>query len=437
MEDFAAMDTEVLDAQFVDDTSTDDSAESTALTTQDGDNDSDTSTGIDVESTALALRPSELMAAPGKLAEATKTALDGIKATNPGIAAGLQKVIHHFDQIRREFPGGMKELRTMKERLETAEQLGGTGGMDSLKQELAGFREYDRQFMTADPAFVKTMLDAEPGAFQRLAPVIFSEFQKVNPAGYSTLIAQGTIKDMMDSRFPVQMDMLAYQLSELSRELVAANSPLATLVNRAIETFNNGPFSYFTKVDAAAKAEIKMPDEAKPQANPSQSEKHALTRELWGTDTGKALGALYREEFAKQAAGRKLTDNQKTQIAELFSTRLGKALTNTPGYEDRVNAYIAAGDRQGNLRYQTSLYKQHTERILTSLLGPGKARTAGTAPVQRPSDNGTPVAAPVNTNGFIMLGKPPLPSEIDPRTTPNMIDRNQAILRDNRKVTWK
>src|ERR1700761_441423 len=259
MEDFAVMDTGVVDAEFVDD-----AAESTALATQEGTEPSGEEAATEEPSTAVTVRPSDLMSAPGKLAEATKTAIDSIKATNPGIAAGLQKVIHHFDQIRREFPGGMKELRTMKERLESAEQLGGQGGMEALRDELAGFREYDRQFMTADPAFVRTMLDAEPGAFQRLAPIIFSEFEKVNPQGYATLIARGTIKDMMESRFPVQMDMLAYQLSELSRELVSSNSPLATLVNRAIDTFNSGPFAYFTKIDAAAKAEIKMPETQKP-----------------------------------------------------------------------------------------------------------------------------------------------------------------------------
>ena len=139
----------------------------------------------------------------------------------------------------------------------------------------------------------------------------------------------------------------------------------------------------------------------------------------------------------RQTVGRKLTDTQKSNIAELFSLKLQKALSNTEGYEDRVNRYVAAGDRQGNLRYQTSLYKQHTERILTSLLGPGKQRTAGTQPSQRPSDNGQPVTPPVNPNGFIKIGKAPGPQDIDPRTTPNMIDRNQAILRDGRKVTWQ
>jgi len=434
MEDFAVMDPGVVDAEFVDDAP----GESTALeTTTDTDESTETPGEGEQPSTALALRPSELMAAPGKLADATKTALESIKAENPAIAGALQKVIQHFDAIRREFPGGMKELRQMRERLESLEDLSGEGGMETLRSELAGFREYDRQFMTADPAFVKTMLDAEPNAFQRLAPVIFNEFEKVNPEGYKTLIARGAVRDMMDSRLPVHMDMMAYQLTELSRELLAANSPLVSLVNRAIDTFNNGPFAYFTKIDAAAKSEIKMPEAQKPADEGLKAREAKLTKQEWAVDTGKSLAAIYREEFGKLAGNRKFSDAQKSNILELFSIKLEKALDNVEGYEERVNRYIATGDRQGNLRYQTSLYKQHAPRILGALLGPGKQQTVAGKPAARASENGAPVTPPVNNNGFLLVAKPPSAADVSPQTTTSMIENNRAILRDGRKVTWK
>ncbi len=420
--DDLTMDTGITDAEFTDIGSPEVGTDvSTEVSTPDATGD----TGVE-PSTALATTgDTRLTTAPGKLSEAATTALATIKGTNPAIAAELTKAIHIRDAVRAEFPGGLKEARELKARLADLES---DGPIEQTREELAGFREYDNQFMTGDPRFVETMIKAEPNAFQRLAPMIMQKFAELNPDGFKSLTAKATIQDMSEQRFIMSMDLCSYALTDLARAL-GDNPSAAALHGRCVDLFNS-LVTYVQKMDESAKKPIALPESKAVTTEPDKNA--SAIQELWNTDTDKILGKMYNDEFARLTNGRRFTAEQKADIQERFLMRLDKAMKGTPNMAERIKQYFTAGDREGNKRFISSIYSQKVPAIMSALIRPAGApattakTVTGTAAVATGTDN----------KGWQRIAAMPKPNEISPQSDIRMIEQNRAILRDGRRVTW-
>lgn len=428
MTDLATMDTSVLDAEFVDTPAPDATGDTTDLATTDGGEGGEPTTDVETPTTEVAATGGNVLSVNGKITAATSTALATIKAQNPAVAAQLTRAAYAVEAFRAEFPGGLKEAREMKAQLAELENF---GPIAQTRQELEGFREYDRQFMAGDPRFVETMIAADPAAFQKLAPSMFVKYSEVNPEGHGTLVAQSTMKDLMDSRVPMSLEMSTVLLDDLGQRIQAEAPGAVGLFNRLVQNFNS-VVSWVQKVDAQSKKQVAAPEAAKPDQT-QDNERISLLSKVWSADTGRSLAQKFQSEFTRLSAGRRFTTDQKADIQERFSMRLQKALEAIPGFEDRVSQYLRAGDQEGHLRYINSMYAQQVPRIMAALIKPAAPVAAKTASAPAP---GTPAPTPIAT-GFQRISAMPKREEINWKLTDQKhIMADRAILNDGRRVQW-
>ena len=157
-----------------------------------------------------------------KLSAPAKAALDQIRTSNPTLATTLQRALFLQDRILRELPGGMKELQTMRQRIE---ELGGETGIQEFRGELDGWRAFDQQYTAADPKVLDFLTNTPEAqdAFLKIAPMAFNKFAELNPDGYASYLARAVISDMEKERLPLAMMRLQDFIGENPRAIEVYN----------------------------------------------------------------------------------------------------------------------------------------------------------------------------------------------------------------------
>ena len=150
---------------------------------------------------------------------------------------------------------------------------------------------------------------------------------------------------------------------------------------------------------------------------------------------------MFQAEISKLTNGQPLSNDERAAVGTLFEANYKRALSGKPGYEQTVDRYRAAGDREGYLKYTTSTFKELMPAALRQAVGVvmRSAKTGKPAAAAAQPQAAAPAkpAAPAAPAGFQRVGKSPDSGEINYRVTDaDMIAKRQAVLKDVRKVTW-
>ena len=109
-----------------------------------------------------------------------------------------------------------------------------------------------------------------------------------------------------------------------------------------------------------------------------------------------------------------------------------------PAWQEKSRKFIRANDKQGYLRYISSIYKRvvpdamanAVNRTLKGNFAPKAQQNGARGPGSAP-----PKAAPA---GFAQVANEPSSWDIDyGRTNSAMLKENRAVLKDGKKVTWR
>jgi hypothetical protein len=336
----------------------------------------------------------------------------------------LTSAFHTVAALRKEFPGGLKEVRDLKAQLAQIQEAGATG---EALQELSGFREYDRQFMEADPRFVDTMALADSAAFQKLVPHIFSRYAEMNGEGWGSMVAAAIHSDMERVGLPVKVALLGHFLEEMASD---ASNPVASKALAHFKTLDE----YLGGVRSAAVRPVVVASKEK-EPEPTGNRETELVQELWNVDIDKMLTSKYNTEFARIAGGRNIPEEARLEIEELFRTRWDQAMKSVPQFQAKVHGFLKTGDREGNKRYFGSLAQEHTGRILEALMR--RHISQSPAPKAAPKPAAAAPATPA-TPGVSRVQGIPDRSLIDmTRTDSDMLRSGKAIMKDGRTVQWR
>lgn len=416
-----------------------DSAVDTAIETDfSADTGADTTTEVETDATAVEgesgaetapetgkdFRPVE----NGRLSPAAKAELDALKVKNPPLAKAIQRALFAEDRLRRELPGGFKEVAELRGKLE---ELGGETGIQELNQEIGGWREFDNNYSAGDPKVLEflTQTPEAAAAFLKIAPAAFEKFKEAHPDGYNRYMTDVFAADMEEKGIPMQLAQLGWMLKD---------NPEALQAVQQIQNYVKGIGQMARKpVSAPAIAAPKVDDRAKQLDTREQQ----LTKTEWKRETESRHASLFQQNWKSLIGDRKLSDTQVATIKELYGLKLQTILKAKPDFTPNMERYFAAKQKDGFLKLHDSTFKDAVPRALRTAIqqlgiggkpGP-KPGEAAKPPASGVKPSGTP-AAP----GFAFVGTRPSITEIDNRTTtPQMWQEGKAVLRDGRKVYWK
>jgi len=359
----------------------------------------------------------------GKPTEAFKQALEKLRSENPEMAAKVRHAVFKSEEMARELPGGLKELRQLRETVET---LGGDVGIQEVQSELRGWHEFDEQFSNGDPKAIEFMLSDPQGqqSFLKLMPTALAKFSELHPDGYGQYMASVFVGDMAQNGITLALDRL--------QDFIADNP-------KAMDQWNKLA-GYVNRLGQLSQKKVEPPkSEAQQQKGASDIEQREaqLTRTEWKNETANEQRQVFQSEWARNAAGRKITEAQSAAIKELFESRLNKAIQ--AKHASVLERYFNAKDKNGFMRYASSISKTEVPRALKAAFDavmPGRpGPKPGTANGVKPPVNGALKVTP----GFTQIAKQPATQDIDYRhqfNTPANFQAGKAILKDGRKVTW-
>jgi signal recognition particle subunit SEC65 len=364
--------------------------------------------------------PGSLFEADGKkLNPQIKVTLQKIRETDPKAANLVSRAVFKFAEMEREFPGGLTEVRELRDKVEEF------GGLDGIEEKLQGAAELDglaKQYMDADPAFVEDMVASSPESFAALAPIVFQKYAEVEPDAFASYVGRLVYSDFQRSDLPLMMMRLADTLGDNQRGIEAFNS---------INAYLGG----FKKLADNAPAAPKPGARPAARNGTDQREEELRSRE-WNLDRQAVQKQTMGDAFTKAMAGRKPSTEERAEIMERFGTRAKiDADRLFPGWKEKSQKFIRANDKAGYLRFIGSIYK----RVVPDAMAQAVNRTmkGKAAPTAQPGvDRGAPAkAAPP---GFVQVAKEPSSWDIDYGCTNQaMLKENRAVLKDGKKVTWR
>lgn len=360
-----------------------------------------------------------------RLSASAKATLEEIKAKDPRLAAQIKSALFSADALKRALPGGLKEVGELRQSIE---ELGGPEGIARIREEQAEWNALDQQFVSGDPRFVENIAASSPEAFLKLAPAVFQKFAELNSEGYSAYVSQVFVSDMQQEGIPLALERL--------QDFIGDNP-------RAMEVWKKLA-GYVNRVAGLAAKPVNPPAKAQQQDDGRErslaEREQALTRNDWRGAADAERLKSFSSEYARLTQGRKVTETQKAAIQELYVSRLGAALRKVQNFNSNIDRYFANKDREGYLRYISSIYKQEIPKALRSAVEsvlPGKPGPAATRVAANTAQSGKATAAAA-ASGYAWTAAPPDKHTIDVnRTTMDMIREGRAVLIGGKKVQWK
>lgn len=359
----------------------------------------------------------------GKLSAAAKATLEEIRAKDPRLAKELKTALFQAESFRREVPGGVRELREMRQHIEA---LGGSEGIQRTQQELQYWNDLDQQFTAGDPRMIEAMTDTPEGqqAFIKLAPQIFNKYSELDQDGFASYVAKVFEADANAAGIPLLLERLGDFIGE----------------NPRAQEYLQKLGQYFGRLHTLANKPV-TPKTAAPSGNDRDRElterEQNLTRTEWRGEAISERMKVFNAEWSRLTAGRKLSDVQQAAVKELYASRLKRSVDGIPGFNDTLQRYFANNDRNGFTRYLNSVHTKEIPKALRAAMDaivpskPGpKPAPAGAPQKQRP-----PAAI---DKGYQWSANLPDKTKVDyTKTTGTMIRAGKAILIGGARVQWK
>lgn len=368
-----------------------------------------------------------------KLSEQAQNTLKEIATKDPALARQLRTALFTQDRLAREFPGGFKEVGEIKQALT---DIGGLDGLKSVRSELGFWNDFDKQFTAADPKIIETMIadDAGKDAFMSLAPDVFSKFAELNPDGYSGYIARAIVGDMHEKQIPLAMNQMLFyiQKGEMD-EALKQYGVLATFMNGLGKMAQN-------PLKAEKKAPVADPAAGNTRVRELEQQVSDNLRSNWKQETATQQTPVFRAEWDRLAAGRKIGEKQKAGIEQLFEMEFGQLVK---PFREKLDRYFAVKDKDGFFKLSAGITKTELPKALQSAFDkvmpdrPDRPGPKAAIPGAKPAVAAVPGKP---SNSFVFVGKMPSSGEIDTadaRNTPKLFGEGKAFLKDGRRVSWK
>ena len=403
--------------------------------------------------------------------KATRTALGTLKATHPKVHKAMYDTLAYRQRVERATGGAdpVAVITGLKQEVAAYREAGLPFGVKSaadVAQWLKEIDELDDLFLKGDPQMVERLTSEPEGKanFVKLGPSMLRKLRELAPKMHDAHVARTVLATMDTPSFDIQTAAGPQKISATraleraieygAQKIGEADNPALPYLNILAKFWNN-----------LIGIEQQQPEDLTPAAtgpDPRQAELDRREREInerqerekiteWKKGSDAAITATFRSEFAKQRKARGLKEGLAPEI-EVFSIVEGKvraALTQSPGYKDKIDAYYSANDKDGYLRLRNSKYAElmpvKMAEYFNAMYGPAKGAAARPGTQQQQQRTTTTVKP---EQGFRAVNKKPNTNDIDISAMRNAgimtMSTGKAILKDGNsfglpggtKVKW-
>jgi hypothetical protein len=375
----------------------------------------------DAGAEATETQPSEQTQTTGKFDAAglikDPTKKEALKALDPALPGFIRDAVWSKKQI--DAVGGLPAL------LETHKfitEVGGREFVENAKQELADWEGLDAAYIEGKPDFVKKLAEGDPESFAKMVPIALQEFAQINPEMYNHV----------QSRIFVN-----------TFDGVGLTNALKGLLTTAGDAAKGGIQEIIDWVESFRATASKVPEkkvDAREQALTQkeqqfqQRQAEALVKSV-DSDSIKHRDSIIAREIKPFGDWETMDPDRREAVASWVSSRIGKLLGADKAFLDRRNRLITSGDRDGLAKLEQQKLDERVPKLV-----PSAAKVFGVTKAAAKAGEKKTVATAATqpaAKGIVMLKSQPSASQIDRfKTKPDDIFKNQAILKDGRRVQW-
>lgn len=380
-------DGDVLDAEFVDQPQ-----ESTALTTQ-------TAPPVAVQG--------QHAYEGGKLTESGKAALAAVRSISPKVANEVQSALAMRDWFRQQFPAGKREISDMRALIQKY------GGAEQL-QELKGIADYmvslDRMYDSSDPRFIAeiTTTPQQQQSFVGLMPSALEKFEQLSPERFGQQMAKRFAHLMTEARLPTLFTTTSALMNRASAAAAKGDADTGlSFLSEIIEQYNqiHAVVAQIYKASEAAGTTTAV--QAQPRAGDErmqqiEQKERSLRQQEWSLAVTQDMPKVYTKAMDAALQNRKLTDDQKSKVAEYYRLRM---MAKVNAFKNNGERHIQTGDKDAYMREQLGFYR----RAIPEAVNQAISDVLGTKP--GPKANGA--TEPQVVNGAIEVQRAPDFNDID------------------------
>ena len=342
----------------------------------------------------------------------------------------LKALFFERHAFKKEFPGGIQEVRALKQTLDT---VGGEVGLTQIQTDLSDFRTLANQFLDGDPAYIADVFETDPVAAVSHLPAYLDATMQADEPSYNRIIAQKIYGE--------------HQAWGLHSTLKAAYDAIATDPAKAKQLLNS-----------IAAWDDRLKNVGDQQEDPRVKKLQEQIREgrkSADQESVQKLNASYKTESMQQIdrtatrildsylKGKKLSEEDRTLVMQQIIMRADKSINADTEYVKQRDASFQrarqTGDKSASVKLAVTRWEKELNIVVPKvarLFGLGSGKPA--IEPAKPSGN-TPPPGGADSSGFVKVTTMPDPKTIDTyRTSQSMISKqHRAILKDGKKVYWE
>ena len=378
--------------------------------------------------------PAGKLMAGNQPSPAFKAELD--KVENAEIKRAMIRDAAIAERLRKEIPGGFREVQQLRERIE---ELGGDEGISSTRAELDGWNQFDEMYTSGDPKVLEFLTETPEAksAFLKIAPMAFEKYREAHPEGYNSYVAQVFEADMAQNEVPMTVALLGHLLGRVTFPSDGDRAEAEKLYKSLSD--------YTNRIRTIARTPVKAPEAAKPtddgRSKDLETQLLGETRTNWSTEANANIASpLFRQAWAKNMGGRNLKEAETARFIKYYKVNLQEVLGRKADFTQKLDGYLSGKQKSGFMKHYQAVYSEAVPLAFRQTMaelqygkpGPKPAAAATTPAKPARTPQGKPDA------GYALVAAKPEMSTVNRRqTTPDMWIKHQAILANGKKVSWR
>ncbi|MGH9735433.1 MAG: hypothetical protein ACRD8A_12695 [Candidatus Acidiferrales bacterium] len=326
-------------------------------------------------------------------------------------------------QFKKEFPGGLQEVRGLREALELA---GGEAGIQQMQADLGDFRKLAEQFFSGDEAYIADLFESDAeSAMQHLGHYL-DKAEEVGGPAYERVMAKRihSEHDAVGLRGSLKQAYDAIKAKDPENPALRILNTIAAWHDRVQNVAETEPDPEVERLRKQVRESSRASDDAELQR---------LSGE-YQSATKKLIDAEIETQLTSFLKGRVFPD--KAKVLNWILREADSAVGADKEFIKQRDALFQRRDAKASSRLGFARWKKEVARVVPEAI----RLFATNAPKAAPQNggNGQPAAKPSNTGGgFVSVDKVPAVHEIDRmQTTREMTRLHRAVLKNGQKVDY-
>lgn len=365
-----------------------------------------------------------------------KAHVEELKKTNPALAKELKNTVFQIEALRKEFPGGMQEVREARQALET---LGGKEGIEKIQAQKQEWESIDDKFANGDATVLDEFAKFNPEGFAKLIPAALDKLAGIDRDTYNHSLAGIFVSTLDNWRFTDTLQRLADNLgrivddkgNKLCVEEIKSIAKMAEQYDGLRKVAENAPKKV---VDEGTK---KIQEERAQIAR----EKAQMHSEYVSNATEVHAKKHYDSLIPAEARNQKLNLEQLKaagsydRVLKQIDEEIAREIVKDKQAVEKIGSSIAAGRRDEAIKLSNAKFDAVAGKVVQKVVREWATLMNPRGVTGKP---GAKIAAPPTT-GVKKLAEPPDLGLVD-RTAPNWRDdymmRSTAKLTTGQRVQW-